>query len=442
MKRVLKPAGQLLMTAALSSIALDYIAPVAIANPTSDPLTLSEGSRSEADAQVTPTPAQASIAAPESTTMQEFSQPPQAQSTDNAASELPPLEPSEQLPQSASDETATSDPLATSPAASSPSIALPLSLSDRLATIVEQERPEREARLRDNLTKSALYYAHVGEFGQARRTAQNPALSAESQAGLLAQIDALEGQISAANASERPDMASSETTTPTPLTVRDQIPVDYLQRFQAAPAQICKTEIDQIATPLLTMQRQYPDMLYSLVERSQQYRVQRNIAKCVAASPTAIAFNDQPLLMQAVQGLTMTYPLTLLAEITSRFGWRIHPITGDRRFHAGVDLGAPYGTPVLAALTGRVVSADFMNGYGLTIVLEHNNSSQRTLYAHLSGIAVEPGTQIEQGHVIGWVGSTGNSTGPHLHFEVQTPTTEGWVAVDPMPPQNAVIANR
>jgi murein DD-endopeptidase MepM/ murein hydrolase activator NlpD len=189
------------------------------------------------------------------------------------------------------------------------------------------------------------------------------------------------------------------------------------------------------------MQPQYPDMLYSLVERTQQYRVQRNLAKCAVVPPTVTPISYQPMLMHALQGMTMTYPLAMMAEITSRFGWRIHPITGDRRFHAGVDLGAPYGTPVLAALNGQVVSADYMDGYGLTVVLEHS-TGQRTLYAHLSGIAIESGSHIQQGQVIGWVGSTGNSTGPHLHFEVQTLANEGWVAIDPMLSQDSVIANR
>lgn len=127
----------------------------------------------------------------------------------------------------------------------------------------------------------------------------------------------------------------------------------------------------------------------------------------------------------------LMFPLTIPAPITSLFGWRIHPITGTRRFHAGTDLGAPQGTPVLAAYTGKVVSADFLGGYGLTVVLEHNQSTQQTLYPHLSEIFVQPGEWVEQGTVIGRVGSTGNSTGPHLHFEIRQLTPEGWVATDP-----------
>jgi murein DD-endopeptidase MepM/ murein hydrolase activator NlpD len=126
----------------------------------------------------------------------------------------------------------------------------------------------------------------------------------------------------------------------------------------------------------------------------------------------------------------VAYPLSFAAPITSLFGWRIHPITGDRRFHAGTDIGAPTGTPILAAAKGQVETADWMGGYGLTVTVNHS-SAQQTLYAHMSEILVRPGQWVEPGTLIGRVGSTGNSTGPHLHFEVRHLTPNGWVAVDP-----------
>lgn len=126
----------------------------------------------------------------------------------------------------------------------------------------------------------------------------------------------------------------------------------------------------------------------------------------------------------------LLFPLTVPAVITSLFGWRIHPITGNQRLHTGTDLGAPLGTPVMAAYAGNVALADFLGGYGLTVVLDHNKFTQQTLYGHLSEIFVQPGEWVEQGTVIGRVGSTGNSTGPHLHFETRQMTREGWVATD------------
>jgi len=126
-------------------------------------------------------------------------------------------------------------------------------------------------------------------------------------------------------------------------------------------------------------------------------------------------------------GSGIVFPLSVAAPITSLFGWRVHPITGDRRFHAGTDLGAPTGTPILAAAKGQVESA---NWYGLAVIINHG-SAQQSLYGHMSDIFVQPGQWVEPGTVIGRVGSTGNSTGPHLHFEIRHLTQNGWVAVDP-----------
>jgi murein DD-endopeptidase MepM/ murein hydrolase activator NlpD len=126
----------------------------------------------------------------------------------------------------------------------------------------------------------------------------------------------------------------------------------------------------------------------------------------------------------------LIYPLTSPAPTTSGFGWRTHPITGSRRFHSGVDIGAPMGAPVVAAGSGIVITAGRLGGYGNAIVIQHNGV-QQTLYGHLSEVFVLPGQRIEQGTVIGRVGSTGNSTGPHLHFESRMSTVDGWVAVDP-----------
>ncbi|NJM64859.1 MAG: peptidoglycan DD-metalloendopeptidase family protein [Acaryochloris sp. RU_4_1] len=127
----------------------------------------------------------------------------------------------------------------------------------------------------------------------------------------------------------------------------------------------------------------------------------------------------------------MIFPLPMPASITSAFGWRVHPISGESSFHAGTDLAAPMGTPVLAAFPGQVETAGFMGGYGLSILLQHQQGPTATRYAHLSKIYVQPGQWVSQGTLIGLVGSTGNSTGPHLHFETLEKTTDGLVAIDP-----------
>lgn len=108
---------------------------------------------------------------------------------------------------------------------------------------------------------------------------------------------------------------------------------------------------------------------------------------------------------------------------TSDFGWRTHPITGDRSFHTGTDYAAADGTPLFAVADGRVTTAEFSGGYGGLIVIDHTVAGQRvaTAYAHMwsHGIHVQAGDTVTAGQHIGDVGSSGNSTGPHLHLEVR-----------------------
>lgn len=105
-------------------------------------------------------------------------------------------------------------------------------------------------------------------------------------------------------------------------------------------------------------------------------------------------------------------------QITSRFGMRFHPILKVTKLHTGVDIAAPSGTPVAAAGDGVVVHAGWWGGYGNCVVVAHGNG-RSTLYAHCSSLAVSDGARVRRGQTIGRVGSTGFSTGPHLHFEVR-----------------------
>jgi murein DD-endopeptidase MepM/ murein hydrolase activator NlpD len=105
------------------------------------------------------------------------------------------------------------------------------------------------------------------------------------------------------------------------------------------------------------------------------------------------------------------------ARLTSGFGMRFHPILNYSRMHQGVDFGAEWGSPVVAAATGKVSFAGPHGGHGNYIMVQHNKDLA-TAYAHLSRFAVKPGQSVTQGQVIGYVGSTGLSTGPHLHYEV------------------------
>jgi murein DD-endopeptidase MepM/ murein hydrolase activator NlpD len=138
----------------------------------------------------------------------------------------------------------------------------------------------------------------------------------------------------------------------------------------------------------------------------------------------------------------LLFPLIGSAITTSNFGWRLHPVLGNWLMHAGRDLAAPEGTPVVAALSGRVVSSGLAGGYGLAVEIEHDRPRRRTLYGHLSELYVKDGETVRQGEVIGRVGSTGLSTGPHLHFELRLPQDGGWVATDPgeLDPGGTLIA--
>lgn len=108
----------------------------------------------------------------------------------------------------------------------------------------------------------------------------------------------------------------------------------------------------------------------------------------------------------------------LRAALTSGFGMRVDPFMGTRRLHSGVDLAAPSGSPIVATSDGMVSKAGWNGGYGLFVSLEHVGGLQ-TRYGHMSRLNVVAGQRVSSGDVIGFVGSTGRSTGPHLHYEVR-----------------------
>ncbi|CAM4085371.1 Peptidase M23 domain-containing protein [Novosphingobium lubricantis] len=117
-----------------------------------------------------------------------------------------------------------------------------------------------------------------------------------------------------------------------------------------------------------------------------------------------------------------------VAHLSSGYGMRVHPVLGGRRGHKGIDLAAPTGTPIRASADGVVEKAEWFGGYGLFVQLDHGGAME-TRYGHMSRVAVAEGQQVRKGDVIGYVGSTGRSTGPHLHYEVRV----SGEAVNPMP---------
>jgi murein DD-endopeptidase MepM/ murein hydrolase activator NlpD len=105
-------------------------------------------------------------------------------------------------------------------------------------------------------------------------------------------------------------------------------------------------------------------------------------------------------------------------QVTGSFGERIDPFNGEGAFHSGVDIGSSYGHPIIAPADGVVTFTETMGGYGKTIMINHGNGIS-TRYGHLSGFAVTAGQHVQRGEVIGYVGESGRSTGPHLHYEVR-----------------------
>jgi len=114
--------------------------------------------------------------------------------------------------------------------------------------------------------------------------------------------------------------------------------------------------------------------------------------------------------------------------MTSNFGMRVHPVLGGLRAHKGIDLSAPVGTPIHATADGVVGKAAWFGGYGLYVQLEHGDDLE-TRYGHMSRLNVAEGQHIHKGDIVGYVGTTGRSTGPHLHYEVRV----SGVAVNPVP---------
>jgi murein DD-endopeptidase MepM/ murein hydrolase activator NlpD len=132
-----------------------------------------------------------------------------------------------------------------------------------------------------------------------------------------------------------------------------------------------------------------------------------------------VSFSTRPPVSSGLAALSFPGRRPVSAGIvTSGFGLRHHPILGGYRVHNGIDLAAPLGTPVVASSDGVVGTADWHGGYGLYIALEHGGGVE-TRYGHMSRLNVAAGQRVRKGDVIGYVGSTGRSTGPHLHYEVR-----------------------
>ena len=147
--------------------------------------------------------------------------------------------------------------------------------------------------------------------------------------------------------------------------------------------------------------------LYDEAERAEQELIRQN--------RSALSYSANPV---KYTGGRFVWPVPASSRITSQYGYRIHPVYKTKKFHSGIDIGAPYGVDILAAADGTVTLATTNGGYGKCIIINHG-SGITTLYGHNSTLLVSVGNKVVKGQVIAKAGSTGVSTGPHLHFEVR-----------------------
>jgi murein DD-endopeptidase MepM/ murein hydrolase activator NlpD len=168
-----------------------------------------------------------------------------------------------------------------------------------------------------------------------------------------------------------------------------------------------KSAEEQVASRLRTQRAFYEQAERQLAQESQRLETQ------IRAMESSVRKSSKPVLNGSG---TLAYPIH--AQMTSPFGWRKHPIFGVRKFHTGIDLSGPNHSTIRAADSGTVLYTGWYGGYGKVVIVSHGKG-MATLYAHLSRIACETDQNVSKGDVVGYEGTTGFSTGPHVHFEVR-----------------------
>jgi murein DD-endopeptidase MepM/ murein hydrolase activator NlpD len=184
---------------------------------------------------------------------------------------------------------------------------------------------------------------------------------------------------------------------------------DLVSEFAKKAMEIARQKMadEQVAEKLKTQRAFYEQAEQQLASASQHLEAQ------IRAMETTHRRSNKNM---AVGSGSMAYPIN--AQVTSPFGWRRHPIFGIRKFHTGVDLAGPNHAAIRAADSGSILYTGWYGGYGKVVIISHGNG-MATLYAHMSRTAVEVGQNVSKGDVVGYEGTTGFSTGPHLHFEVR-----------------------
>lgn len=181
----------------------------------------------------------------------------------------------------------------------------------------------------------------------------------------------------------------------------------------------------QAAKPAAGGEEQFKQLFSSWQAIEKQQAPTANLAAASRTVPAA-SFGAKPFAPTGVS-IPSRIPVERV-NLTSDYGMRVHPVLGGRRAHKGIDLAAPVGTPIYATADGIVGRADWFSSYGLYVAIEHGGNLE-TRYGHMSRLNVAAGQQVRKGDIIGFVGTTGRSTGPHLHYEVRV----AGEAVNPLP---------
>ena len=281
--------------------------------------------------------------------------------------------------------------------------------------LVEQKRQEVELATQAESEQLATYRRHVRAMEEnGRYTYLSILFGSRSLGELMSNLDMIGEIMEADQRSYEQYTAAREQS--------EQIQAEY---------ETMLTELDsrqsELETEKAALEVQIDEATQMIVDLEAQLETDRASYEEQLAKEAALEADIQEMIaelerQEAANSIVSTgtyiWPLPGYRP-GSAYGWRIHPIWGDRRFHAGEDIGAPSGTSILAADSGiATVIPDNGNGYGNYIIINHGGG-RTTLYAHMSGFAVSNGATVTQGQTIGYVGSTGNSTGPHLHFEVR-----------------------